>query len=212
MELGSKVTALEEEVAVLKGEIKTILQEVRTAVLARENPFAVDTYEPLPVPTPTPASQPPEAVEAEKPPKVVQLESVPDAGPWREQPPVSQHPAAVETDAARLPASAPQSGKRRWSVGALATLMAWTQEITSRMDANDLDIVLSMARYGGLIEEDLETTLTKLAAPLFAPQQEKRRIGVSDYLLALRELAALVEDAEDSYGRTSWRDSLRRVS
>jgi hypothetical protein len=212
MELGSKVTALEEEVAVLKGEIKTILQEVRTAVLSRENPFAVDAYEPLPVPTPPPASHPQEPAEAEKPPKVVQLESVPDAGPLREQSLVSQHPAAVETDAARPQAPAPQGGKRRWSVGALATLMAWTQDVTSRMDANDLDIVLSMARYGGLIEEELESTLTKLAAPLFPTQQEKRRTGVSDYLLALRELAALIEDAEDSYGRTSWRDSLRRAS
>jgi hypothetical protein len=79
------------------------------------------------------------------------------------------------------------------------------------MDANDLDIVLSMARYGGLIEPELEATLTKLAAPLFPVHQTKRRTGVSDYLLALRELSALIEDAEQSYGSPSWRDSLRRA-
>jgi hypothetical protein len=212
MELGSKVTALEEEVAVLKGEIKTILQEVRTAVLARENPFAVDSYEPMPVPTPAPVSHPSEAAEPEKPPRVVQLHSLPDAELQQEQPQISQHPAAVETDAARPIAPAPNGGKRRWSVGALATLMAWTKDVTSRMDANDLDIVLSMAHYGGLIEEELESTLTRLAAPLFPAQQPKQRTGVSDYLLALRELAALIEDAEDSYGRSAWRDSLRRAS
>jgi hypothetical protein len=210
MELGSKVTALEEEVAVLKGEIKTILQEVRTAILARENPFAAD-YEPLHVPTSSPAHPPQEEAETEKPPKVIQVNALPDPE-TQEPPPISQHAAAVETDAARPAAPSPQGGKRRWSVGALATLMAWTQDVTTRMDANDLDIVLSMARYGGLIEPELESTLTRLAAPLFPPRQEKRRTGVSDYLLALRELAALIEDAEDSYGRPAWRDSLRKVS
>ena len=36
----AKIAALEEEISILKGEIKSILQEVRTAVLASENPFA----------------------------------------------------------------------------------------------------------------------------------------------------------------------------
>ena len=39
MDLAARVTLLEEEVSVLKGEIKSILLEVRTAVLARENPL-----------------------------------------------------------------------------------------------------------------------------------------------------------------------------
>jgi hypothetical protein len=78
--------------------------------------------------------------------------------------------------------------------------MAWTQDAASRMDANDLDIVLSMARYGGLIEAELETMLNKLAAPLFSDTGTQRRSGVSDYLLALRELAAIVEDAETNSG------------
>ena len=214
MELGSKLTALEEEVAVLKGEIKTILHEVRTAVLARENPFAVDTYDPIlavpPVPAPTPAPVPEPAAEPETSPKVIRLNALPDPEPETEaETHAPRSIGAVETDAARRPAPIAPAGKRRWSVGSLATLMAWTQDVTSRMDANDLDIVLSMARYGGLIEEELEATLTKLAAPLFAPMQEKRRVGVSDYLLALRELSALIEDAEENYGGVS---SLRRAS
>jgi hypothetical protein len=207
MELASKVTALEEEVAVLKGEIKTILQEVRTAVLARENPFALDTYELMPVPTAGP--EPAHAAEPEGPPKVIQLNPAQDPEPHAEQLTSSQPQAAVETDVARRTAPLGPAGKPRWSIGALATLMAWTQDVTSRMDANDLDIVLSMARYGGLIESELEETLTRLAAPLFPKDQEKRRTGVSDYLLALRELSALLEDAEQGYGSSG---SLRRAS
>ncbi|HLG12098.1 MAG TPA: hypothetical protein VI876_10085 [Dehalococcoidia bacterium] len=210
MELASKVTALEEEVAVLKGEIKTILQEVRTAVLARENPFAADSYENLHIPSPAAAPHP--AAEPEAPPRVIQLNPAPEPDLQHPQTTPSQPWAAVETDVARQPLPSTPPAKRRWSAGALATLMAWTQDTTSRMDASDLDIVLSMARYGGLIEEELEATLTKLAAPLFPRGQEKRRSGVSDYLLALRELAALIEDAEEGYRSPSWKDSVRRAS
>jgi len=208
MELGSKVTALEEEVAVLKGEIKTILQEVRTAVLARANPFAADSYENLP----PPAAAPQPAAEPEAPPRVIQLNPAVEPDLQQQQTTPSQPWAAVETDVARQPLPSTPPAKRRWSVGALATLMAWTQDTTSRMDASDLDIVLTMARYGGLIEAELEATLTKLAAPLFPRGQEKRRSGVSDYLLALRELAALIEDAEEGYRSPSWKDSVRRAS
>ena len=208
MELGSKVTALEEEIAVLKGEIKTILQEVRTAVLARENPFAVDAHETLRIPTPEDEPAPvPETPEPQAPPKVVQLHAAPEAEQTDSTAPMA-FPGRDETDAARR-ASLGAPANRRWSVGSLATLVAWTQETAARMDPSDLDIVLSLARYGGLIEKELEETLTKLAAPLFEKDPQPRQKGVSDYLLALRELSALIEEAESSH-----RDAgpLRRVS
>jgi hypothetical protein len=197
MELGSKVTALEEEIAVLKGEIKTILQEVRTAVLARENPFVVDPREPLQTPE-LPAVAVTSASEEEPAPKVVQLQPTPEPQQRDTQNDPPQPMVANETDSARPPATT-SPARRRWSVGSLATLVGWTQETASRMEASDLDIVLSLARYGGLIDEELEATLTKLSAPLLMPSQETRRKGVSDYLLALRELSAVIEEAEDGY-------------
>jgi len=208
MELGSKVTALEEEIAVLKGEIKTILQEVRTAVLARENPFAVDAYETPQVAVPAEPVPAPAPVEQETPAEVVQLPATTEPQQTDSQSYPPQPRVADETDAARH-ATVTKLAKRRWSVGALATLVAWTQETASRMDASDLDIILSLARYGGLIDEELEATLTKLSAPLLTPNQEPRNKGVSDYLLALRELAALIEEAEDG----NWGSSpVRRAS
>jgi hypothetical protein len=208
MELGSKVTQLEEEVAVLKGEIKTILQEVRTAVLARENPFAVETYDPMLVPGPV--TPPAPVVEPAAPPKVVQLNAAPDPEPQTEYHTPSP-PASVAQLMEPMRSAAPNAvpGQRRWTMGSLATLIAWTQDVTARMDANDLDIVLSLARYGGLIEPELEATLTRLAAPLFPQDQERRHVGASDYLLALRELSALIEEAEQGNGASG---SLRRVS
>ena len=214
MELGSKVTALEEEIGVLKGEIKTILLEVRTAVLARQNPFAADTSEnlqiPIPAQEPASSAEPPPAAETlqpEVPPKVVQLQSVADVT-LQETAPATPFPGRDGPDAARQSSEEPRA-RQRWSVGSLATLIAWTQETATRMDASDLDIVLSLARYGGLIDEELESTLTKLSAPLFQKDSQPRPRGVTDYLLALRELSALLEEAEDSHKAAR---PLRRVS
>jgi hypothetical protein len=210
MELGSKVTLLEEEVAVLKGEIKTILQEVRTAVLARENPFAAGVHENLQIPTPDvepaplPATPEPAAQQPETLPKVIQLTSAPEP----EQPDATPFSGRDETDAARPMASQPPAN-RRWSVASLATLIAWTQETAARMDASDMDILLSLARYGGLIDPELEATLLKLSTPLFEKDPQPRQKGVGEYLLALRELSALIEEAEDKHRGTG---PLRRVS
>ena len=215
MELGSKVSALEEEIAVLKGEIKTILQEVRTAVLARENPFAVESADGLRAPSPATQAFPEPSMP--EPEARLTIESLPmPSEPATPEPQATvaapspiPFPGRDETDAARYEASMQPAGSRRWSAGSLATLIAWTQETASRMDASDLDIVLSLARYGGLIDEELETTLTKLSKPLFKEDSEPQPKGVTDYLLALRELSALIEEAEDSHRGTG---PLRRAS
>src|SRR5262245_33149352 len=60
MDLTAKIEALEEEVNLLKGEIKAILQEVRVAILTRENPVAVDGG----VEVSRPASSPPGQIAA----------------------------------------------------------------------------------------------------------------------------------------------------
>jgi hypothetical protein len=211
MELGTKVNALEEEIGILKGEIKTILQEVRTAVLARENLFAVDAPESLRLP---PLAAEPAVVEASPQPaalpQAINLSNgtAPEPGPEPEATGPTPFPRRDETDIAR-PSPAPSKANRRWSLGSLATLIVWTQETAAEMDASDLDIVLSLARYGGLIDEELETTLTKLAAPAMEQNDQPRQKGVTDYLVALRELSALIEEAEESSRDTG---PLRRAS
>jgi hypothetical protein len=149
--------------------------------------------------TPEPAAQQPET-----PPKVIQLASAPEP----EQPDATPFPGRDETDAARPMASKPPAN-RRWSVASLATLIAWTQETAARMDASDMDILLSLARYGGLIDPELEETLLKLSTPLFEKDPQPRQKGVGEYLLALRELSALIEEAEDKHRGAG---PLRRVS
>jgi hypothetical protein len=212
MDLTAKVAALEEEVAILKGEIKTILQELRIAVLSRENPFsanghdfggsqparpdspAFDAIFADPAAAPTPAPPP----VAQAPQQVVMIREVPAAvepiSEFVEQPsparikrraPIDDEPELEPETTAR---------PRRWSVHSLAALMAWTQEHSQRFNTQDMGIVLSLARYGGLIDEALESTLEKLAKGL-APDEAPLRATSSDFLLALRQLDALLDAA-----------------
>jgi hypothetical protein len=56
MELTAQMAALEEEIKVLKGEIKLILTEIRTAVLNQDNPFVPGTGVPVFRPVERPAA------------------------------------------------------------------------------------------------------------------------------------------------------------
>ncbi len=48
MELTEQLGTLQDEVKLLKGEIKAILKELRTAVLSSDNPFTMDAGGPKP--------------------------------------------------------------------------------------------------------------------------------------------------------------------
>ncbi len=48
MDMKVQVSALQDDVNLLKNEIKTVLKELRTAVLSRDNPFSASTGQPQP--------------------------------------------------------------------------------------------------------------------------------------------------------------------
>lgn len=179
MELNSKLVSLEEEVTVLKGEIRAILQEIRTSVLARDNPFT--------------------AHEAAAPLQVV--ESLPSE--LTPAPPVVEPTAAAPEPPARLRAAAsrepvpevpePDAPPRRpaWDVRSIAALIAWVEEAGHRFDSAQLGVVLGLARYGGIIDADLEATLLRLGAEIPMPAKTEAP-APSDYIMALRTLEATV--------------------
>jgi hypothetical protein len=203
MDVTAKVAALEEEVGLLKGEIKTILQEVRTAVLARENPFAAGSFDfAAPFAPQGTAKNGPSF--AEPAPRVVHLrepEPLAIEGPSIAAPVLAAAiapaaaPHAVVTATPQPMESSNPAVSARWSVQTLAALMAWTQDNAQRFHQQDLGIVLSLSRYGGMMDADLESTLLKLVKAL-SPQQEARRASSSDFLLALRQLDAILTDPE----------------
>jgi hypothetical protein len=196
MDLQAKVTALEEEVNVLKGEIKLILQEVRTALLARENPFTVASTESLALPASLREERGPSndrgaatLPETQSAPVIHELPVVKPAAP-KPQPQVVALPAIIEPLAGRL------------DMPRLAALVNWTQDTTAKHTAADVSIILSLARYGGLLQPDLETTLGKISRTV--PQTNNTRASIGDLLVALRQLDAMIGDsslAEANTGR-----------
>jgi hypothetical protein len=72
----------------------------------------------------------------------------------------------------------------------LAALVNWTQDTTARHTAADVSIVLSLARYGGLLEADLESTLAKISRTVTSTSST--RAGIGDLLIALRQLEAMI--------------------
>jgi hypothetical protein len=201
MDQAARVTLLEEEVSLLKGEIKSILQELRTAVLARENPFNVASLE-------VPAASAAGAAAGNGTPNLAAaMQHVAETasgqpGETAPSPRAGGTLVLLNGGAAAKQASpvdgaiaAGESASRRWSVHSLAALMSWTQDAVQRFSIHDLGIVLSLARYGGLVEAELESTLLKLARGSVLPDRQPRATG-NDFLLALRQLDALLDDAE----------------
>jgi hypothetical protein len=187
MDLQAKVTALEEEVNVLKGEIKLILQEVRTALLARENPFTVASTESLALPASLREERGPSGDRGavalperapEPVPAVVHELPVAKTAALKPQPTLVAFPSIVEPLAGRL------------DMPRLAALVNWTQETAAKHSHADVSIILSLARYGGLMEPDLEATLGKISKTV--PQNTNARASIGDLLIALRQLDAMI--------------------
>lgn len=107
MELTNQVATLQDEVKLLKGEIKSILKEIRTAVLSRDNPFSVG-LEAVQVPNEqsresTPAQEPALPAPAPKPIEPAPIVPAPLA-PGAQMPPISPMAPGLQ-----MP-SAPQGG------------------------------------------------------------------------------------------------------
>jgi len=198
----AKLAALEEEISILKGEIKAILQEVRIAVLASENPFTS--------PSPRPHLVAVEAPEPESAPKVVQLSSVPPASepdgdlqPAHEPaytPPASPVPQQSRPYGHQELAASPQEPplirgsvppRATTDIRALAALLAWVEETRERLDDSRYKVVLGLAAYGGILDTDLETTLME-AGNTFPGPAADARASMNDCIVALRQLEAIL--------------------
>ncbi len=238
----AKIAALEEEISILKGEIKSILQEVRTAVLAAENPFTGSGFRSSGAPaaeaatTPSPqvqssfappspaANEPPAAPVAQEPapqPMAAPVRVAAEAPAWtdgnlqtEEEPPTNiaamepgaskapqeirasrpEHRAVAATETRRsLPMPRPADEPRPLSIASIAALVSWVEETRGRLTEPYLNIVLGLARYARLIDSSLEEILLKVSGMVEA-RPEREKASVSDCLLALRQLAAVVAD------------------
>jgi hypothetical protein len=215
MEITAQIAALEEEVKLLKGEIKSILEEIRTSVLARDNPFVFQaglpvfrpversetTSEPAPAPEeahPGATTAPATASEVEDPlPRVVRVEPTatpPETGDGPESAPL---PAMARSglEVTPLPAMAEAAVPQAWNVSTIAGLIAWVDETTSRLGTAHLQMILDLAPFAGLIPPEAEEALLKVVK-LASSRKESATVSVNDTLVALRQLEAIFQGAE----------------
>jgi len=217
MEITAQIGALEEEVKVLKSEIKLILEELRTAILAGDNPFSLQgglqVFQPIersdqasaPPPAPEEAEALPSIVkapatasEAEDPlPHVLRVERT-DAPPEpRDCPESAPLPtmAGGGREVAPLPAIAQETVRQAWSVSTIAGLIAWVDETTSQLGTTHLQMILDLARFAGLIPQEAEQALVKVIK-LASSRKDSATVSVNDTLVALRQLEAIFQGAE----------------
>jgi hypothetical protein len=214
MEITAQMAALEDEVKVLKGEIKSILEEIRTSVLARDNPFALQSGlpvfqpversdavgEPSPAPEETPEGPPraPATASEEDPlPHVLRVEPAAAPPETRDEPESAPLPATARDgpEVTPLPRMAETAVPQTWSVATIAGLIAWVDEATSRLGAPHLQMILELARFAGLIPPEAEEALLKVIK-LASSRKDSTTVSVNDILVALRQLEAIFQGVE----------------
>lgn len=204
--LEAKVATLEDEGKIIKGEVKQILTEIRTAILSRvDNPFddapagrggAGATVQVVSAPdmarvqiiSPDAPSAPEREPEDE--PAPVQ-ERRHHAQPAAEEPPVeTKEPIMLRpTPAPAVPAPAPQP---QWSLLTIASLTAWAEEAMARLGALRFEILLDLCEAAGHISPEARGALSRVkeldvAAPAQAP-------STNETVVVLRQLDALLND------------------
>jgi hypothetical protein len=214
-DLDPRVRQLEEDVAILKGEVKSVLMEVRTTLLSQSNPFsnagiaaAAPTVVAQQLPAPQPQYQPAQQPQAPAPSTYQESTHheqqsqilngndflAPVAQPERQQ------------LAPQQPVPLPVAPRRSWELNTLAMLLAWCQSNMVRLSDKEMSSLLSLARYGGVVDDELATILLDISGS-FDEGKTGRAATVSEYLLALHELHSVIKQEEEPAT-----PQLRRVS
>jgi hypothetical protein len=190
-DLEPRVKQVEEDVAILKGEIKSVLMEVRTSLLSQSNPF---TTAGLAVPPPAVVATP-EPAKSDLPSPVLKEEAKPDEKPLQfdNQNSFAQPERQLTP---QQPMPLPVAPRRSWELNTLAMLLAWCQGNMVRLSDKEMTSLLSLARYGGLVDEELAGILLEISSS-FDEGKTARTATVSEYLLALHELHSVIKEEEE---------------
>lgn len=198
--LEAKVAVLEDEGKIIKGEVKQILTEIRTAVLARDNPFE-DTGATRPqspaVHVVSPAAPDPVArvqIVASEPAQAEEPEPTPEPAPvW--SPPVEaaepvfepKEPIMLRPTPTPAPAAEPQ-----WSLLTIASLTAWAEEAMRRLGALRFEILLDLCEAAGHVSPEARAALNRVKElDVPAPEQAP---STNETVVILRQLDALLND------------------
>jgi hypothetical protein len=209
-QLESRVATLEDEGKIVRGEVKQILTEIRTAILVRENPFEGDgglagappphmatttiqqsgpPVQEIHLHAPEPA-QPVKKRAPEPEPEGEDEEEMPLPAPKRE--PVMLRPQPAPPPA---PAPAPEPERPQWSLLTIAGLSAWAEEAMRRLGSLRLEILLDLCETAGHITPEARAAMARVSE-LDIPEPAQPP-STNETVVILRQLDALVNDADD---------------
>ena len=186
-QLETRVASLEDEGKIVKGEVKQVLTEIRSAVLSRENPFdnsLPSLAMPTPAveqavtqqPTPAPTATPPEATTAAE---------------------VSREPIPLRAPAAAIPAAATATAALppRWTLLTISGLSAWAEDAMRRLGALRVEILLDLCEASGHLTAEARKALSRITEmELPEPQHAP---STNETAAILRELDALLSEGEE---------------
>jgi hypothetical protein len=199
-QLEARVATLEDEGKIVKGEVKQVLTEIRSAILVRDNPFEEGngargsggsnvTFAPTPPPAPEPQPTPVH----EPAPRPRRLEPAYEAPEARE--PVMLRPQAPALVA--LPTPEPEhEPKPAWSLLTIAGLSAWAEDAMRRVGPLRLEILLDLCEAAGHLTADARIALSRITE--LEMTDPERPPTTNDTVVILRQLDALVNDDEDA--------------
>jgi hypothetical protein len=199
VELNQTISELQEEMKLLKGEIKSVLTEIRTAVLNADNPFTLDASLAAVPPPPLPEPAPP-AVEHDGPRFSVPA-TPPDDAPAAAEPaapaPAPQPVAAQPVAAQPAPAPAPPpiepvQQASDWSLLTVAGLMLWAEDAVATLGTERLRMVVELAAYASLLPPGARDVLVRVAE--LAPKKDvnEEPASVIDCVVVLHQLEAIL--------------------
>ena len=206
--LNSKVAALEDEMRIVKGEVKQVLTEIRSAILAQDSPFIEGGQaarnaarpvqivpavkeEPARVEIVMPQSEAPVAAPAAH--ATDDHVAAPHVAPAASPSPVHHEPERPTTALAPSPRPAP-----RWSLLTVASLAAWAEEAFQRIGAQRLAILLDLCEVSGYLPQEARQALARVGElDLPAPEQAASPMEVT---VLLRQLDALLQGEPQEFG------------
>ena len=222
MELDQAVTTLQDEMKLLKGEIKTILKDIRSAVLSADNPFTAGvkppTFNAVARPGSNDAADEPGVEQAEEDEAQPPSDTLPLDGPSQppgtppldgpSQPPgmpplagPGQPPLGValpgsdnEPTPIRPPTSdAPASSPPQWNLLTIASLTAWAEDAVKTLGQQRFQIVLELACLAEVLSTEVQEVLGRVAELAPAKKENYQPLNVNDCLVVLNQLEAILQ-------------------
>ncbi len=208
-----RLAALEDEVKIIKGEVKQVLTEIRSAILAKDSPFEDDAAQrslrPVHI-VPAVAEQPARVEQVEP-----SQEAVPQSGEQASGAPAraeAQHRATQPGALATLsPATVVEPEYFRpprtpsWSLLTIANIASWAEEALERVGAQRLNVLLDLCEVSGYLTSEERGALNGITA--LEASEPMVRASAGDVAVLLNQLEAFVGDRE----REGRRLTLRRA-